>query len=54
MGWKTMELRILVSADDSPTAWELRVFLREKLIKFIQDNYPESLPKTRVEFPENQ
>jgi len=51
---KTMELRILVSADDSPTAWELRVFLREKLIKFIQDNYPESLPKTRVEFPENQ
>lgn len=51
---KTMELRILVSADDSPTAWELRVFLREKLIKFIQDNYPESLPKTRVEFPENK
>ncbi|MGM0499491.1 MAG: mechanosensitive ion channel family protein [Bacillota bacterium] len=51
---KTMELRILVSADDSPTAWELRVFLREKLIKFIQDNYPESLPKTRVEFPESQ
>jgi len=50
---KTMELRILVSADDSPTAWELRVFLREKLIKFIQDNYPESLPKTRVEFPES-
>lgn len=51
---KTMELRILVSAEDSPTAWELRVFLREKLIKFIQDNYPKSLPKTRVEFPESQ
>ena len=51
---KTMELRILVSADDSPTAWELRVFLREKLIKFIQENYPESLPRTRVEFPEDK
>ncbi|ADO77328.1 mechanosensitive ion channel family protein [Halanaerobium praevalens] len=51
---KTMELRILVSAEDSPTAWELRVYLREKLIKFIQKNYPESLPKTRIEFPENQ
>lgn len=50
---KSMELRILVSAEDSPTAWELRVFLREKLIKFIQNNYPESLPRTRVEFPEN-
>ena len=48
---KSMQLRILVSADDSPTAWELRVFLREHLIKFIKENYPESLPKTRVEFP---
>jgi small-conductance mechanosensitive channel len=51
---KSMELRILVSADDSPTAWELRVYLREKLIKFIQENYPESLPRTRVEFPEDE
>ena len=51
---KTMELRILVSAKDSPTAWELRVFLREKLIQFIKENYPESLPKTRVEFPDQQ
>ena len=51
---KTMELRILVSADDSSTAWELRVFLREKLIEFIRENYPDSLPKTRVEFPENR
>ncbi|MFN2340561.1 MAG: hypothetical protein ABR547_04760 [Halanaerobium sp.] len=51
---KSMELRILVSADDSPTAWELRVFLREKLIKFIQENYPESLPRSRVEFPEDK
>lgn len=49
---KTMELRILISAKDSPTAWELRVYLREHLIKFIKENYPESLPKTRVEFPE--
>lgn len=46
---KVMELRILVSAKDSPTSWELRVFLRENLIKFIQQNYPEALPKSRVE-----
>lgn len=51
---KTMELRILVSAKDSSTAWELRVFLREKLIQFIKENYPESLPKTRIEFPEGK
>lgn len=43
-----IEIRILVSAHNSPTAWDLRVFIREKMIAFIQKNYPESLPKTRV------
>ncbi|WP_228779922.1 mechanosensitive ion channel family protein [Aquiflexum lacus] len=46
----TMELRILVSAKNSPTTWDLRVHIREKLIEFIQKNYPESLPKTRLVF----
>ncbi|WP_425636821.1 mechanosensitive ion channel family protein [Algoriphagus yeomjeoni] len=45
----TVETRILVSAKNSPTAWDLRVYVREKMIEFIQKNYPESLPKTRVE-----
>ncbi len=44
----TVEIRILVSAKDSPTAWDLRVYIREKMIEFIQKNYPESLPRTRV------
>ena len=44
----TMEIRILVSAKNSPTAWDLRVHIREKMIGFIQEKYPESLPKTRV------
>ncbi|MCG6191319.1 mechanosensitive ion channel family protein [Maribellus maritimus] len=43
-----VEIRALMSAKDSPTAWDLRVFIREKLIEFIQKNYPESLPRTRV------
>jgi small-conductance mechanosensitive channel len=43
-----MEIRILVSANNSPTAWDLRVYIREKMIEFIQKNYPESLPKTRI------
>ncbi len=46
---KTMELRALVSAKNSPEAWELRVNTREKLIKFLQNEFPESLPKTRIE-----
>jgi small-conductance mechanosensitive channel len=43
-----LELRALVSAVDSPTAWNLRVYLREKLIEFIRKEYPHCLPKTRV------
>ena len=44
----TLEIRILVSARNSPTAWDLRVYIREKMIEFIQNNYPDSLPKTRI------
>ena len=43
-----VELRALVSAKDSPTAWDLRVHVREKLIEFMQKNHPESLPFNRV------
>lgn len=49
-----VEIRALVSAKDSPTAWDLRVFIREKLIEFIQKNYPESLPRTRVVFEKGE
>ncbi|MEM6737647.1 MAG: mechanosensitive ion channel domain-containing protein [Bacteroidota bacterium] len=45
---KTMEIRALMSAKNSPTAWDLRVHVREKLIEFLQKNYPRSLPKQRV------
>jgi small-conductance mechanosensitive channel len=49
----TVEIRILVSAKNSPTAWDLRVHIREKMIDFIKTNYPESLPKTRVDLNKN-
>jgi len=45
---KTVEIRALVSAVDSSTAWNLRVFIRENLIKFLQKKYPDSLPRSRV------
>ncbi|MFB9054681.1 mechanosensitive ion channel family protein [Formosa undariae] len=44
----TVESRILVSARNSPMAWDLRVHIREKMIEYIQINYPDSLPRTRV------
>ena len=48
---RSLEVRALMSAADSPTAWDLRVYIREKLIDYLQKNYPESLPRTRFEFP---
>lgn len=45
----TVEIRALMSAVDSGTAFDLRVYVREHLIHFLKENYPESLPRTRVE-----
>ncbi len=45
---KAMELRVLVSAQSSGQAWDLRCEVREKLIAFMQKNYPDCLPKIRV------
>jgi len=44
----TLELRALMSAPDASTAWSLRCHVREKMVEFIQKNYPESLPKLRA------
>jgi small-conductance mechanosensitive channel len=44
----TIELRALMSAIDSSTAWDLRCAVREQLIDFIQKNYSSVLPHQRV------
>lgn len=44
-----IQVRILVSAANSGQAFELRCIVREKLIEFIQKNYPAALPKTRAD-----
>ncbi|MGB3776151.1 MAG: mechanosensitive ion channel domain-containing protein, partial [Leeuwenhoekiella sp.] len=49
----SVEIRALMSAKDSPTAFDLRVYIRERLITFIQENYPQSFSKTRLEMPKN-
>ena len=46
---QTIELRALVSAKNSPTCWDLRVHVREKLIEFLQREYPDCLPRARVQ-----
>ena len=46
---KTVEVRALMSAADASLAWDLRCEVREGLITFLQKNYPDSLPRARVE-----
>ncbi len=45
----TIELRALVSARNSGEAWDLRCYVREKMIEFLQREYPHALPRQRVE-----
>jgi small-conductance mechanosensitive channel len=49
----TIELRALMSARDSGALWNLRCLVREKLIAFLQQEFPNALPKQRtaVELP---
>lgn len=42
-------VRILVSAPDSSTLWNLRCDVREGLVDWLQRNYPGALPHWRVE-----
>ncbi|RCH54799.1 mechanosensitive ion channel family protein [Mucilaginibacter hurinus] len=44
---KTIQVRVLVSALNSSHMFDLRCYLRENLIKYIQENHPESLPANR-------
>ena len=43
----TMTLRGLMSAKNSPVAWDLRCEIREKMISWIQQNHPGALPRRR-------
>jgi small-conductance mechanosensitive channel len=46
---RSLELRALASAADASKAWDLRCEIREKMIYFVQQNYPDSLPRLRAE-----
>jgi small-conductance mechanosensitive channel len=49
---RALQLRTLVSARTSEQAWDLRCEVREKLITFLQQDYPTALPKQRAELIE--
>ena len=45
----TIELRAFVSANNASALWDLRCDVREKLIDFLQREYPTALPRRRYE-----
>jgi hypothetical protein len=44
-----MEVRILASAGDSGKAFDLRCLVREKMLGFVQREYPGALPRLRAD-----
>jgi small-conductance mechanosensitive channel len=50
----TLELRALMSARNSPQAWDLRCHVREALLTWLQKKYPEYLPRTRVSLTQEE
>lgn len=55
-GDTTIQVRFLLSARDSTALWNLRCAIREGLITFIQEQFPDHLPRVRarlVETPEH-
>jgi small-conductance mechanosensitive channel len=49
----TIELRALVSANTAAATWDLRCEVREKLIDFLQREYPSALPRRRYQAAED-
>ena len=44
----TMEIRCLVSSRNSSESFDLRCLVREKMIAFLRDNYPDAFPRVRL------
>jgi small-conductance mechanosensitive channel len=46
---KTMQVRALMSASSASIVFDLRCYVREQLIQFLQKKYPQCLPRAREE-----
>jgi small-conductance mechanosensitive channel len=45
----SVQLRVLMTAPDASTAWDLRCEVRERLLEYLQLRHPHSLPRRRVQ-----
>lgn len=46
---RTMQVRVLISASDSGKAFDLRCLIREQVMALLQRDYPDFLPRDRIE-----
>lgn len=51
---RSMQIRVLATAADAGKAWNLRCEIREKLLEYIQQQYPQGLPHVRAEIREHR
>lgn len=45
---RSVQVRVLVSAADSPSVFDLRCQVREQLIEWVSSTHPEALPTDRI------
>jgi small-conductance mechanosensitive channel len=46
---RAIQIRVLATASNASKAWDLRCEIREKILGFLQQQYPQSLPKVRTD-----
>ena len=44
-----VRVRALVTAKDAPTLFDLRCHVRERLVEWLRESYPEALPRSRAD-----
>jgi hypothetical protein len=49
-----VHVRILVSASDSPTLFDLRCYVREAMVDWVQQQSPQTMPRTRVTITDDE
>ena len=45
---QSVEIRMLVSGRNAPQTWDLRCFVRERMLDYLQEVWPDMLPRIRV------
>lgn len=52
-GERSLELRAIASAKNAPQLWELRCQIRERLVEYLRDEYPEAFPVFRAQIQDD-